>query len=87
MYHPVSTNCGEKAQIPGQKSESFGEASFRPYLIAIEICARKIRVFLRQMGSFLQLLQGDQDHFYAFQMAIALKWCTSDPKLVKPKCV
>ena len=33
------------------------------------------------------IIQGDQDHFLAKEMAITLKPCISDPMLVKPKCV
>ena len=50
-----------------------------------EITIRALVVRLRL--SILLIIQGDPHQFISFQIAVALKLSTSDPMLVKPKCV
>ena len=53
----------------------------------IQPIAAKKMLLHKMMMRRLHTVQGDQDHFLTKEMAIALKRCISDPKLVKSKCV
>ena len=47
----------------------------------------KVDFFWERMNVFESIIQGDPNQNFPFQMAITLKLSSSDPMLVKPKCV